>query len=82
METIKHNEFVLKTKIEQLSHIVIGGTNNYDKTHVTDIYNQLAQLFTMILNVLQDIENSLTFCKLHVLHPSIIKVNDLHDELT
>lgn len=81
VETIKHNELELKLKIEQLLHIVVGGTHNLNKLIIYDIYSQLNTLFSMILSVMKDIENSLTFCKLHAMHPSIIKINDLYSEL-
>lgn len=81
LETIKQNENILKSKIEQLLHVVVGGALNQNKLFIHDIYTQFNTLFTMTLNVLQDIENSLTFCKLHVMHPSIIKSHDLFVEL-
>lgn len=39
---------------------------------IRDLLNQLNILYNIILSLIQDIENSLTFCKLGVLHPSII----------
>lgn len=81
VDTIRENENILKLKIEQLMHIVIAGDKNNNKLLIKDIYNQLNTLYTMTFNTLQDIENSLTFCKLHTLHPSIIKSHDLYKEL-
>lgn len=43
---------------------------------------QLINLYEVANFVLQDIENYLTFAKLKVLHPSIIKMSDLYKQLT
>jgi hypothetical protein len=38
-------------------------------------------MYKIIDSILQDIENSITFAKLKILHPSIIKTEDLYFEL-
>ena len=45
------------------------------KTFLTKI------IFNLVLSTIQDIENSITFCKLNTLHPSIIKSQDLFLEI-
>lgn len=46
-----------------------------------DVLNQLNILYSIMLNLVQDIENSLTFCKLGTLHPSIISTKELYVEI-
>lgn len=46
-----------------------------------DVLNQLNILCNMLLSLVQDIENSLTFCKLGTLHPSIISTKELFYEI-
>lgn len=46
-----------------------------------DILNQLNILYNIVLSLVQDIENSLTFCKLGTLHPSIISAKELFHEI-
>lgn len=48
---------------------------------VKDTLHQLQILYNLVLNTLQDVENSITFCKLKSLHPSIISTHDLYQEL-
>ena len=83
-ETIKnimHNEYILRSRIMQLSQIVKDGATHQDILFAKDLFNQLIILYNSILNTLQDIENSVTFCKLNTMHPSIIKPKDLFYEL-
>lgn len=81
IQDIKHNEILLKSKILTLSHLAKQDAIDVDILFATDLLNQLLLLYNIILNILQDIENSLTFCKLNALHPSIIKPNELFNEL-
>lgn len=74
---IQHNEKVLESKINQFNNILQSDTTQLNILIAKDLYNQLIILYNAILNILQDIENSITFCKLHKLHPSIIKSLDL-----
>lgn len=81
MQDIQHNDIILKSRIMQLQTLVQGNFQQQDILYAKDIYNQLALLYNTILNVLQDVENSITFCKLKTMHPSIIKTKDLYSEL-
>lgn len=81
VQSIKHNELILKSKILQLAVLVNQTMNREDMLFAKDIFQQLLTLYSSILNTLQDIENSVTFCKLGVMHPSIIRPVDLFQEL-
>lgn len=79
---IKHNENLLLSKILKLHELVRNKiTIQQDILFAKDLFNQLIILYNCILNILQDIENSVTFCKLRTLHPSIIRSNEFFAEL-
>lgn len=81
IKNIQHNEILLQSRIVQLSQMM---QENSDHTYVffgKDLLNQLVILYNNILNMLQDIENSITFCKLGTLHPSIITSKQLFEQI-
>lgn len=78
---IKHNENLLKNKIFELGELVKNRSVSTDLITAKDLINQFIIIYNSILNVLQDIENSITFCKLRTLHPSIVKPETLFQEL-
>lgn len=80
LKDIQHNENLLKTKMMQLSEI-INKLLVEDFLYAKGIFDQLIILYNSILNILQDIENSVTFCKLRTLHPSIIQPDKLLSEI-
>lgn len=81
VQDIQHNEVLLKTKIMQLSRFIENGATHQDVLFAKDLFNQLSILYNAVLNILQDVENSITFCRLNTLHPSIIKSHDLFLEI-
>lgn len=81
VKNIQHNENVLQSRIMQLNQMVREGIENTNILFAKDLLNQLVILYNNILNVFQDIENSITFCKLNTLHPSIITSKQLFDEI-
>lgn len=81
VETIKHNENILKDKILETQELVKKGFEILDGITGRDTFNELIILHNLILNTLDRIENSISFCKLHVLHPSIISSNELSEEI-
>lgn len=81
IKDIQHNDLVLKSRIIQLHSLIQDKYQQQDILFAKDIYNQLIILYNTVLNVLQDIENSITFCKLQTLHPSIVKTVELFQEL-
>lgn len=77
VKNIEHNELILKSRIMQLTNII---QKEYDIPNVLfakDLSNQLVILYNTILSILQEIENSITFCHLGTYHPSILKHNEL-----
>lgn len=81
IKDIQNNELTLKLKIMQLNNIMKEGATQQNIISITDLYQQLLILYNLILNSLQEIENSITFCKMGILHPSIIKTKELFSEL-
>lgn len=81
LRDIQHNELTLKSKIIYNELLIRKGAEHQNILFARDIFNQLIILYNTILNILEEIENSLTFCKLKTLHPSIIKPMDLFSEL-
>lgn len=78
---IQHNELILKSRIMQLSQMVKEEIHHINLLFAKDNFNQLVILYNTILNTLQEIETSVTFCKLNTLHPSIITSRELFSEL-
>lgn len=78
IQDINFNNLLIKDKI-----LEITANLQTDETlqKIRDTLIHLQSLYNIILNTLQDIENSLTFCKLKQLHPSIIQANELSNEI-
>lgn len=81
IKDIEHNELLLKSRILQSGEILKGEIEHQHILFTKDLFNQLIILYNTIFNILQDIENSITFCKLATLHPSIIKSKQLFQEI-
>lgn len=81
VKDIEHNEKLLFTKTAQLEEMIYSTQSHLEVLFATDILNQLVHLFNIILNIFQDIENSMTFCKSGIIHPSIITSEELIKEL-
>ncbi|KAL1487583.1 hypothetical protein ABEB36_015754 [Hypothenemus hampei] len=71
LENITHNEILLASRIIQLKTAVEINIKDIEVLHYKDLFNQLIILYNSVLYILQDIENSLMFCKLRTLHPSL-----------
>ena len=81
VKNIMHNENALKSKIIQLNSIVRHGISQQNILVISDVMQQVIFLYNALLNTFEEIENSITFCKLGVLHPSIIKTTELFEEI-
>lgn len=77
IKNLNYNEHLLASKIYQLNNFINNQTYNNGILVAKDFLNQLIILYNTLSDILQDIQNSLTFCKLRALHPSIIKPADL-----
>lgn len=70
LETINYNQDVLTKEIEKLKEISSAETQIRKVERALDHNQAMLQL---LLDLAQDIDNSVTFCKLGKVHPSIIK---------
>lgn len=78
IQQISHNEKLLEMRINQVSDRML---HKETTLFIKDIMNQIITMYEMINSILQDIENSISFLKLQIMHPSIIKTKDLFNEL-
>nr|XP_015840241.1 PREDICTED: uncharacterized protein LOC107399075 [Tribolium castaneum] len=78
IKDIEHNERALYSLTSKFQNVT---RNQINTLFIKDTLNQLSHLFNVILNIAQDIENSLAFCKLQTVHPSIITNEELFKEL-
>lgn len=78
---ISKHEQLLESKIKQISLIVQKTTYRENSIYIKIAINAIINIYEFIDSLLQDIENSITFCKLKIMHPSIIKTVDLYTEL-
>ncbi|KAJ8979906.1 hypothetical protein NQ317_004900 [Molorchus minor] len=81
IQQISHNENLLKLKILQIATIVEQSGTWKKSIFIKDILLQIINMFEILNSILQDIENSIAFSKLNVMHPSIIKTVDFYNEL-
>lgn len=81
VQQIRHNEKLLETRLRQISLFVETQTQRENANMITDVANQLINMFEIFISILQDIENSISFSMLQQMHPSIINTADLYVEL-
>lgn len=81
LRQISYNEKLIESKINEISFIVTKTTYRENSLYMKDIINQILNVYGIINSILQDVENSLTFSKLKIMHPSIIKIENLYTEL-
>lgn len=81
IKDIQFNENTLKTKILEFKNVVNKNAEYQNAFSVAILYNELIVIYSSLLNVIEEIENSITFCKHNAVHPSIIKPNQLYLEL-
>lgn len=79
LHAIQFNNDQIKLKISEINAVV----NSYDGQLIIfkDLLHHLQTSMNLILNVLSDIETSITFCKQGILHPSIVSTHVLQSEL-
>lgn len=81
VKQILHNEKLLEFKINQIEQIVQGAVYRENSMFIKDTLIQLINIYEIVDNVLQDIENSIAFSKSRIFHSSIVKTEDLFNEL-
>lgn len=77
IDNIKHNEITLKSKIMQIETLLKESTNWQNVLVIKDIINQLILLTINLIEIISEIETSLTFCNLNKIHSSIITIDQL-----
>uniref|UniRef100_A0A8D8XIQ9 Uncharacterized protein n=1 Tax=Cacopsylla melanoneura TaxID=428564 RepID=A0A8D8XIQ9_9HEMI len=82
VKNIEHNEALLQSKLLQLGFVVEKEFSTANVLYTKELCNQFIILYKSLLSVLQDVENSLTFCRLGTFHPSIIRPRELIAELS
>lgn len=81
IKNIEHNERSLYSMLAGFENQINVTRFEVNSLFAKDVLNQLIHLLNVILNIAQDVENSLTFCKLKIIHPSIITNEELLKEL-
>ena len=81
VQNIQYNGQQLKGEIMKLNNVVQKEDGKINTLILKDVLNQLILMYNIILNILTEIENSLAFCTIGAMHPSIIRVTDLLLEL-
>ena len=81
IQQIRHNEKLLETRIYQISYFIKNQTFRENIIFIKDLMNQIINMYEILNSILQDIENSISFAQLQIMHPSIIKTADLFYEL-
>lgn len=81
LSSLSHNQRVLKTRIMQIENIVknieLGAAESYELLLFNTIFTQLITAMSIIIRILENLENAITFAKQAVLHPSILEPEDL-----
>lgn len=78
---IQHNEQSLLERIDILALMFKENNRNTEVLFAENVLNQIIHLMNIILNLSQNIRNSLSFCNMNILHPSIITDQELSKEL-
>lgn len=78
---ITHNEELLQSRINSIASILEQRPDSENSMFLKDTFNQIIKIYEVINSVLQDVENSITFSKLNIVHPSIVQNIDLYNEL-
>lgn len=81
IQHINHNEKLLESKLNQIALIIQKSVYRENSAYIKDVLNQIINVYEIIDSTLQDIENSITFSKLKILHNSIISTEELYSEL-
>lgn len=82
LQQINHNEKLLESRINKIAALLKNSAYKQNNIYnLKDLINQVVNVYGIIDSILQDLENSLTFSKLRIMHPSIIQTKDLFAEL-
>lgn len=78
---IKHNEELYEHQFQEYMSVYNNRSSIEKRLLIKEIFNQFAVAFLSFLNLVSDVENSVLFCHVNTLHPSIINPRDLLFEL-
>lgn len=82
LQQINHNEKLLESRINKVAALLENSAYKQNNVYnLKDLINQVVNVYEIIDSILQDLENSLAFSKLRIMHPSIIQTKDLYAEL-
>lgn len=81
LNQIYHHEETLRSKMLIIQLFINNRNREISIRLIKDVILELVNLYQIINQQLQDIENSITFSKLGSLHPSIVTQKDLFKEL-
>lgn len=82
---LSQNQKIIATRIRQLENYVkttqMTDVDNYHLLILQIVISQIITEYQTIIQILEDLENAITFSKLNVMHNSIINTNVLLNEL-
>jgi len=78
---IQHNQIILKERILNVQQFLMKQSTRIDHLFIKDIINQIIHLYNIIQNTLNNLEISISFCNLGLLHESIMPYNLLKRNL-
>lgn len=82
---LQHNQILLESRIMQIEitmhKLEFQEANDYMFITLNAIFNQVIAAISIISEILENINNSILFSKLNILHSSIINKNELQLEL-
>lgn len=78
LENIKFNELVLKSRLVEIESFLKTEIEWQHLFLIKDTFNQLISTSINLIEILNEIETSLSFCNLNMIHSSIILPNDLY----
>lgn len=87
MSKLQHNQILLEKRINQIASVMENITATYFNeidsfVMLNTIFNQLLSATEILIEIIDNAENSITFAKLNSLHPSIITHQELKIELS
>lgn len=81
VKIIQFNQKEIHDKFIEINNVIRNNSLRIDVGAAREVVNHLQIVFNLILHIVQEIENSLTFCKTGTLHPSIISTKQLYQEI-
>lgn len=81
MQNLNNNNKLIENKLNEILPYVQDTGNANTCIFLKEVVNEIISMYEIIYDMLQDIENSLVFARIGLMHPSIIRTNDLFTEL-